>query len=141
MKLRNILIVVVLFLLILLPSCKKDGHAILTITIQNSVVDYTFWSISYDVRMKEITGNDCKIFQDVLTIVDNNGAIAYSRTYEMNTELPGCAATIESYSGLLIGPYALSLYPKPVVLRHTIHYSDSVSGDIYTASGDLVIHE
>lgn len=120
-------------------SCNKEGHAIVTVTIQNNVVEYKFWSISYDIRWKEIGKHACNLFQDEMSIIDNNGNILYSKSYPLNTDLPACTSVLKSRSGILIGMYSND--PKPVILRHTIHYKDIDSGDIYTASDEIVIHE
>lgn len=139
MKYKTVLIFLILLLQIFLPSCKKNGHAILTVIIQNEVVEYKFWSISYEVKWKEVTGHDCNVIKDELSIIDKNGDVLYSRSYPVNIFLPGCASGIEEYSGILIGVYFSS--PKPVKLRHTAHYSDANTGTIYTASDEIVIHE
>ncbi len=141
MNFKTLITLLLLFILIFLPSCKKKANAVLIVTIQNYTVEYKFWSASYDIKLKEASGNDCTVFQDVLTIVDNAGATLYTRTIPLNIVLPGCASKIESYSGLLIGPYALSLYPKPVTLRHTFHFTTTETGENDSASGEIVIHE
>lgn len=140
MKIKNLLAVILLINLLFSASCKKD-HAVIVVTIQNYTVEYTFWSASYEVKWKEATDRDCTVVQDVLTIVDANGTVAYSRTIPIHEPLPGCASKVKSYSGLLIGPYALSLYPKPVKLVHTVHYTDDATGESFTSSGERVIHE
>jgi len=140
MNMKRILVMVLFILLLFSASCKKD-HAVIVVTIQNYTVEYTFWSASYEVKWKEATDRDCTIVQDVLTIVDNSGTVAYSRTIPIHESLPGCASKVKSYSGILIGPYALSLYSKPVKLVHTVHYTDDATGDSFTSSGEKVIHE
>ena len=57
----------------------------------------------------------------------------------MSIDLPACTSTTASRSGILIGMYSND--PRPVILRHVIHYKDAESGDVYTASGDIEIHK
>ena len=138
MKFRSVLFFLILILLILFPSCKKKGYAVLQVSISNQSVEYKFWSISYDVNWAETAGYDCTILQDELSIVDGSGNAVYSFSFPISISVPANSSSSRSYSGILIGIYYY--YDKPVRLRHTLHYSDSESGDIYTSSGDIVIH-
>ncbi len=138
MKLKTIFLVIVLFFVILVPSCKKDIHAVLVITIENSEIDYLFYSISYDVKLTETEGKDCIVVSEECSVIDGDGNVLYSRSYPSSITIAGNGTFTKSYSGFLIGIYMWD--PKPVKLRHTFQYTDSASGNTYTAYGELTIH-
>ena len=140
MRTRSLLIIIILMtFLLVLPSCKKKGHAALTVTIGNQVVEYKYWSIEYDVTWAETAGYDCTVFQDQLSIVDGTGAVLYSYSFPVNIPVAANSTASRHRAGILIGMYAFNT--KPVVLRHTAHYTDTGTGDVYTASGEIVIHD